>query len=114
VPRVHQNRDEGLSGDPAELSMANIRGLMRKYEHGMEELAKAARLSVSTVINMAYGITVRPQDRTVDAILDALGYRRPIVPKGAKPKEEIKSQPYWPGNIRLLRDETRAKRQKSS
>lgn len=53
-----------------------------KYSQwSMAALAAKARLAPSTVGKIFAGDTKRPQNRTVDAILDALGFERRIIRK---------------------------------
>lgn len=117
--RVNRNRSEGLDDDPYETELAEIRTLIRAS--GLSFYGIAARatqrgyyISSSTISNLWYGDTMRPQDYTIRAILIGIDYRRPIVPLSVETVSgEVKPEPHWPGNIRKRREAKRAKRKTS-
>jgi transcriptional regulator with XRE-family HTH domain len=77
--RINQALPEGIDGNPRERLMADIRGHIRSFKGTYRELADLARLSVSTVSNIACGDTKSPHLITAFQIMDALGKSDPIL-----------------------------------
>ena len=112
--RMHQNRDEGMSGDVYERDLADYRGLINASRLSYAAIARKAEppLHPTTVANIADGTTAKPQDYTIRSILKVLGYDRPIVPTGIAVAAAVKPKPYWPKDMRKRREERRQKRKR--
>lgn len=102
--RRHQNRSEGLDGDPYERKLGELRTHIRNSKKSAVWIAEKARLNVQTVRNVISGQTARPHDRTVEMIYEAIGLQRSITRAEVRVVEEVKVKPHWPGNIRYLRE----------
>lgn len=95
VKRRNQDRSEGLDGNEYKRMVADIEGLIWSSGHDFQDIADNAGLNVQTVSRLAHGETKRPQDRTIKAILKALGYRQAIVKVETEVVEEIKPSRNW-------------------
>ena len=75
-----------------------------------QKLARAAKLSVATVSNLAYGDTKSPHMRTVVRIMDALGKSDPILEafKSEKPMTPNTLAKHWISRQKI-RETRRAK-----
>ena len=91
--RLNPTLDEGLSGDPRAIELADTRAAIRvliSNRFGIIDWSKARDLAVAhhmcaaTVINFAIGKTLRPSTYTVNAMIEAAGYRLVMIPAGAQ------------------------------
>lgn len=95
VHRIHQNRDEGLSGNVKELKLADIRGeilshitgvsgeVVRKKAHDLGQ-SLIPTMAASTIIKFATGQTPTPSTWTIRKMVEVAGQEIWILPKGAK------------------------------
>lgn len=92
--RMNQDLDEGQSGDERKLELAEIRSVIRKlvqWPNGDPCWSKADQLGKSlvptmaaaTIINFAWGKTMRPSSWTIKSLSGVAGYRMVFVPDGA-------------------------------
>ena len=94
--RINPTRSEGQDGSIAGRLLADIQGHI--WAHGnLSELAKDARLSATTVSDLAYGETKSPHMRTVVRIMHALGKSDPILEafKSEKPMTSNTLAKHW-------------------
>ena len=95
VSRINQTLDEGQSGDPKELQLADIRGAIRGLitnSHGTVEWSKAnaigksllPTMAASTIIRFANGDTNQPSVWTIRKMAELVEYRPVFIRKGAK------------------------------
>jgi hypothetical protein len=94
--RVHQNRDEGQSGDIKSLKLADIRGEILNQitdGNGLVSWSKAnamgqsfiPTMAASTIINFATGETPNPSTWTIRKLTEQADMEVWLLPKGAKP-----------------------------
>lgn len=89
VHRIHQNRDEGQSGDEKALALADVRGEILNQitgPHGNVVWAKARdigrsaipALAAATVVNFATGQSKTPTYWTIKPLTEYVKGRRPM------------------------------------
>lgn len=94
--RVHQNRDEGLSGDIKALKLADIRGEILNQitdGHGLVSWSKAhvmgqsfiPTMAAATIINFATGETMNPSTWTIRKMTEQAEMEVWLLPKGTRP-----------------------------
>ncbi len=90
--RIHPDLSEGINGDLKAMQLADIRGKIRKLIEGTggyadwskaNELGKSQipTMAASTIINFAYGHTLRPSSWTITTLSKVVRYKVLIVPE---------------------------------
>jgi hypothetical protein len=90
--RINPNLDEGISGDPKAMQLAEIRARIRKLIEGAggyadwskaNELGKKQipRMAAQTIIRFAYGDTLQPAPWTIKTLSKVVRYKVLIVPE---------------------------------
>ncbi len=90
--RINPNLDEGINGDPKAMHLAEIRSRIRKLIEGTggyadwskaNELGKmqVPPMAAQTIINFAYGNTLRPAPWTISTLSRVVRYKVLIVPE---------------------------------
>jgi hypothetical protein len=91
--QINQNLNEGLFGDERATKMAEIRAIIRMqitHKDGSLDRAAAGEIAedhymcAQTVINFAFGKTVRPSSFTIRRMTMAAGYRLVMIPEHFK------------------------------
>ncbi len=89
--RINQGQDEGQSGDPRALELADIQAKIRKMiagtrgevsSHKANGLGKSLvpTMAAVTIINFATGETKRPSTWTIRKLSEVAGYKLVFVP----------------------------------
>ena len=102
MTRIHQDRDEGQTGDPREILIEDVRGAIRILitdTNGSIKWSKAKKLSdsltqtiaPSTIIKFATGETKQPSIWTIRTLSAEAHFVPILLPRGRKmPKGAIK------------------------
>ena len=90
--KINPNLDEGLSGDPKAMELAQLRAMIRKMIEGTgisiwsaaDKLGRdqLPTMAASTILNFAYGKTKRPSTWTIKILSAVAGYQMMMVPVG--------------------------------